>query len=262
MNEFRFNSIGHSYELLVDGKWKKLTGITSILKVIAKPALIQWAANMAVDYVKNNWGLEDVPALKKEEWDKMLEEAKLAHRKKKEEAGQKGTDVHAIIEQEIKEAIEKNNGLISEFRFNRENLPQVKHFINWAVNNKVKFLESEKRMYSKELFLGGTMDFACEIDGDLWFGDIKTGSGIYAEAFWQMAGYQILAEEMGVFLKEIKGHIVLNLKKTGEFEEKRSVSNDDNKKAFLAALTIYRVKEKIEGQILSNNKRTITFKSK
>ena len=49
MKNFTFNKEEHYYEL--DGK--RMYGITTILGVIAKPALIQWAANMAVEYVMN-----------------------------------------------------------------------------------------------------------------------------------------------------------------------------------------------------------------
>ena len=33
---------------------KQRTGTTTVLGILAKPALIQWAANMAVDYIKEN----------------------------------------------------------------------------------------------------------------------------------------------------------------------------------------------------------------
>jgi len=249
MKDYRFNKEQHIHQLLVDGEWKNLTGITTILQVVAKPALIQWAANMAVDYIESlvrtrsdgeRYVLVDVPEFK---------EARTAHRKKKEEAGQKGTDVHALIEQEIKNAIENTHGFLSKKWKEQYDSEQILHFFDWALDNKVKFLDSEKHIYSKEYFLGGVCDFVCEIDNEVWLGDIKTGSGIYPEHFWQTAGYQLLFEEMGVY-QNIKGHIVLNLKKDGSFDEKRSISNEDNRKAFLACLTIYRIQEKLKNNII------------
>lgn len=247
IKEYRFSEKEHLHQLLVNGEWKDLTGVTSILQVIAKPALIQWSANQAVDYIRSIW-LPDV-GYGKNVIEATLEEARKAHRKKKEEAGKKGTDVHAIIEQEIKEAIEKNEGLISEFKF-RDVSPQVKHFIDWAVKNKVKFLESEKHIWSREYFLGGILDGLIEIDGQIWLMDLKTSkSGLYAENFWQCAGYEILLNECSDY-KKIKGYVLINLKNDGEFLEKRSISNEEHKKAFLACLEIYRQKERTNNGLL------------
>ena len=239
---YSFQENGHSHYF--DGK--KMTGITTVLGVIAKPFLITWAANMAVDFICDH--IKELVTGTKDEQDAILKEAKSAHRKKKEEAGNLGTDVHAVIEAKIKEAIERNDGVIGGHDVNEE--PQVSHFIDWAMANDVKFLESEKHIYSEKLWLGGVCDFVCEIEGEVWIGDIKTGKNIYAEAFFQTAGYQILFEEMELY-PNIKGHLILNLKKDGTFDEKRSVSNVDNKSAFLSALNLYRVIEKINGQIIN-----------
>jgi len=245
---YEFNDKRHIHTL--DGK--SLTVCTTILGVIAKPMLIQWAANMAVEYIikvakpiyeTEGVKLEDTYLINGEQ----LNEAKTAHRRKKEEAGQKGTDIHFEVEKLVKDAIQRNKGIIdidtkSEF-------PQVQHFINWAIENNVKFLESEKHIYSKSLWLGGIVDIVCEINGEVWITDIKTGSGIYPEAFAQMAGYELMLKEMG--MKEpVKGHIVLNLKKDGTFQEKRSVSTEDAKNFFLACVQVYRLQEKFNNQII------------
>lgn len=233
-NEYRFNEARHLHQLLVEGEWKNLTGCTTILGILAKPALISWAANMAVDYIIENGSSPE-----------QLELARKAHTRKKEKAGNWGTVMHEWVEKYI-------NGEVDESMTDlKDPMHQTgaTNFIRWAKDNKVKFIESERNVYSKSLFLGGIVDIICEIDGEVWIADIKTGSGIYFEAFWQMAGYQIMLEEMG-FEKPIKGHIVLNLKKDGSFEERRSVSMDECKKGFLACVDIYRIQEKIKNQII------------
>ena len=248
---FFFDGENDKHNYYFDGA--KMTGCTTILSILAKPTLIQWAANMACDYIKNNsdWVMEgakepkDVKGYCKCLWD-TLEEARFAHRRKKEEAGQKGKDVHAIIENMIKFAIKERDGVI-DCSLEYEN-KQIQNFVEWAIKNRIEFLESEKQLYSKELWFAGTCDFICKIDGAMWLGDIKTSSGIYPEHFAQCAGYQIMIDENKLY--EISGHIIINLKKTGEFEEKRSISLEDYKRFFLAALDIYRVQEKIKNQIL------------
>jgi hypothetical protein len=236
---YRFNENRHLHQIYVDGKWENLTGITTILNVISKPFLIQWSANMAVDYVRDN--LKDLKDL-----DEVLQEARIAHRKKKEKAGEQGTDIHAIAEEIIKKAIKETNGIIQETEHEK---PQIKHFLNWTKKNNVKFLESELHIYSEDKFLGGICDFVCEIDGKKWVGDIKTSSDIHFEAFVQVAGYQVIMQDMGIY-PDIAGYVILNLKKDGTFKEKRSALTEESIKAFLSALSLYRIKEKTEKTIL------------
>lgn len=251
--KYRFNEAKHLHELLVDGQWKALTGCTTVLGVIAKPALIQWSANETVKWIRENAkNYSDLVEADKEYgtpwlvYDKQLDEAKLAHRKKKEKAGDWGTQVHAWAESFIKSKMEGTQAPALP-----EDPIQAKaaaHFMKWAENNKVRFLVSEKGLYSEKYFIGGIVDIICEVDGKVWMADIKTGSGIYPEHFAQMAGYQIMSEEMG--MEPINGHIVLNLTKEGKFDERRSVSLDDSKRLFLGALDIYRVQEKLKNQVI------------
>lgn len=237
---YTFEEKGHKH--LWDGK--RMTGVTTVLGVIAKPALISWAANCAVDYILN----DVIPTKDEEEYKvkvgvfkKLCEEARKAHTVKKDKAADIGTLVHAACEAYI-----KGN---QEVVLDEQGMKMFNNFKKWATDNKVKFIESEKHLYSESMFLAGIVDGVVEIDGQTWIMDIKTSSGIYAEAFYQMAGYQVLWEEMGL-PEKITGHIVVNLKKDGTFDEKRSVSNEDNKEAFLSAYKIYKITQKINSQIL------------
>lgn len=244
---FEFDPIKHRYTL--DGK--PLTGVTTILGVIAKNALIQWSADETAKFLgwfneKYDDGTGQAKLAKRfAELKKLtpiafygtLTEARSAHRKKKEKAGEAGTNVHLQIEHYIK-------GQPFDTM-----TPQVKgmveKFVKWAVENKVKFLESEKRLYSRKFWYAGTMDFVAEIDGKVWIGDVKTASGIYPEYFFQTAGYQLALQEMGEY-PNIEGHIIVNCKKTGEFEVQRSYGYLQNVEAFKAALIIYRAQEALK----------------
>lgn len=233
---YKFNKKEHLHEL--DGK--PLMGVTSVLQIIAKPQLIQWAANMACDYINNYWK-KGLPILD-EDWDLLIKEARTAHRKKKEAAGEAGTDVHAQVEILIKEAIGANGGKLKEGTFSTN--PSVQNFITWAIGNNVKFLESEKNIYSKELWIGGIVDMVFEMGGQKYIGDIKTSSAIYNEAFFQMAAYELCLQEMGE--KEIAGYIVINLKKDGTMDSKMAVDRDLNKDAFKHALGLYKIIKSLE----------------
>src|SRR3990167_5649676 len=126
---FTFNKEKHEY--LLDGK--PLTGVTSVIGVLGKPQLIQWAANMAVDYVKTSkvWQLvPDTPRkimIGDKELETLLEEARTAHRKKKEAAGTHGTDSHKLVEDWIKEQMTGNRADVD--------YKSIQPFIDWAHDN-------------------------------------------------------------------------------------------------------------------------------
>lgn len=240
-SRYEFDKVKHIHTL--DGK--PLTGVTIVLSVISKPALIQWAANMAVEYIKDHATVRGektsiIP-------NSILDEAKTAHAKKRDKAGDWGTEVHAWIENWVMSQILDSG----EVKLPSDEFKQMacQNFVTWAIGNKVIFKESEKNIYSEGMWIGGIVDLVAEIDGKIWICDIKTSSGIYPEAFFQMSAYDMCLKEMGLY-KDIEGHIVLNLRKDGVFEEKRSISNEENKEAFKACLTIYRTREKIKNQVI------------
>lgn len=229
--EFVFDEKEHAYFL--DGK--PLHGTTTVLGVIAKPALIPWAAKMAVDYIIENFDTEMtekgicITAT-------LAEEAKHAHSKKKESAGEAGTEAHKEIETIINNAIELGEGII--YSAHSEN-KQVKKFIDWAIENQVKFLASEQRLYSEEWWTAGTADFICEIKGNLYVGDVKTSSAIYPEHMWQASAYAKMAEEMGMY-ENFHGVVIVNVPKKGGLNVKENYDLKGNQEAFEACLKIYK----------------------
>lgn len=243
--QFTFDEKKHRYEL--DGK--PLTGVTTILGVITKPSLIQWAADETakhLGWVNPKYETPDVEKLvlptDKQAYFDLLCEARVQHCKRKEKAGDIGTEAHKHIENIVIEAI-KSDGYVNELLVfktdNKQIEVMVNHFIKWAIDNKVKFIESEKRLYSVKHWYAGTCDLVFEMDGKRYIGDIKTSSAIYNEHFFQMAGYEIALEEMGY--EKVDGYLVINLKKDGKFDLKVAENTEINKQAFLHALGLYQV---------------------
>lgn len=208
-------------------------GVTTILGCIGKPALIQWAANMASDHflgaIKS--GRVDYPEIYKE--------SKTAHRKKKEAAATIGTLVHKY----------------AECHFKKQPLPEltsdeakrgVEAFHKWLDSHTVEILASERLIFSNEHYYAGTCDFVAKIDGVLCVGDIKTSSGIYNEARFQTAAYQhALQEEKNM---KFDGRWIIRFdKKTGEFEAKFFENFDLDFEGFKAALALHRTLQKIAG---------------
>lgn len=233
---FNFNPATHTYTY----KGKKMTGVTTVLRVVSKgDALINWAANMAVEYVK-----EKSPVVKEgrknvyQVTNEVLDEARTAHVRKKEARGVEGHDTHAILEEIIKSAIEFSEGYIQRPMF--EHPPQISQFIDWAIENKVKFLASEKVMYHPKWFVGGTADFTCKIGDKKYVGDFKTQKAIYDRIpFWQMAAYRAMLQSMGE--KGFAGSLILHIPTEGELTPYYSYDYESDLKGFESALQIYRL---------------------
>lgn len=243
--EYRFNEKKHLHELLVaEDDWRPLTGVTTVLGVINKPALIQWSANMTVEWLRINAPKSGEAFIVTEVH---LNEAKVAHRKKKESAGTWGTEIHSRVEQLINFWIENKEGFASNEIIGSDDEIVVKamnHFIDWAIANKVRFLASERHVYSKDMFVGGIADIVCEIGGKLYIGDIKTSSGIYPEHFIQASAYAEMLREMGA--PQADGVIVINLNKTGGIEVSTAYNPKRYFEAFKSALNIYRLMEELK----------------
>lgn len=229
---------------------KEYTGITSVIGVLAKPALIGWAARMACEYAEpkvvelyQEAPEEDVLIAKLAD---IFQEAKNAHTKKKEAAGTHGTDAHAAVEDWINLCL-KTDGKPNPF------LPHespIAPFVNWSVENVDHFLFSERRMREPDLFIAGTADFAyVGKDGKRYMADFKTSSGIYGIEYWlQVAAYKMLAEGEGD--DPYDGMTVVRLGKDGKFEVQKLFDYETYKAAFLACLTIYRAQKSSKDVVL------------
>lgn len=246
---FEFDEARHVYTL----NGKRMYGITTVLGVIAKPLLIPWAAGQVVEWIRNN---APKSLIKGSNWyavnNKMLDEAKIAHRKKKESAGDVGTLVHKLAEEYANGTI----GLMSPTPVGLPGLPEdsaptkeeamvitmFNHFLKWIKDNDVTFVASEQKMYSKKHWIAGTVDAIVMIDGKKYVMDIKTYSGIYDRTpFLQMAGYALMLEELGH--KDIAGTIIVRLGKDGTFDVHTNTNLEEEKTGFLAALTLFKTLE-------------------
>lgn len=211
--DITFDTMKHQYS--VDGK--VIPGCTTVLGIMAKPALLYWAANMASDYWKDN--IKPGIPLDEIEIDSLWNRAKRAHTQKKVDSAALGSFVHKWCEEHIK-------GLNPELPVNEQMRGAVERFLKWESEHKVKFLLSEQLVYSKECGYAGTTDFICEIDGKMWLGDIKTSNGIYDEYFAQTAAYLYARTEE--FPSEVyEGVVIVRVgKEDGEVEVARKTTTE------------------------------------
>jgi len=212
-----------------------LHGVTTVLGVISKPALIGWASGQAVEYVKGHWKVGK--AYSKEERDDILAEAKGAHSRKKDNGADVGTRTHEAVELYTKSGQEYQGG-------DEQISPMFLRFKEWAESVGAKFLESEKNVWSEELWIGGILDFIVEIDGKVYIGDLKTSSAIYKEHFLQMGAYHLCLEEMGY--DKIDGYIVVCIDKSGKLQTAMREDTEQFKEGFRHALGLHKTLKNIE----------------
>lgn len=259
--ENRFDEKTHTY--YIDGK--PATGVTTIIGVLAKPALIGWAAKMAVEHIKENApGISRRMGIQTDEIrdieyyrvaPELLEEARTAHTKKKEAAGTHGTDAHALVERYIKTEIMTRSATRSTpipVPMPMAEMEAIKPFIDWAQENVDHFLFSERRMFNKELFIAGTCDFAyVDKKGRRMMADYKTSGGIWGvDYFLQVAAYKMLAEAEGD--EPYVGMTIVRQGKKGlsDFEVQHLFDYETFKEAFLSCLTIYRAQRAIKDVVI------------
>jgi len=228
-----FDPVKHIYT--VDGKKKE--SVTGITKVIDKPAILYWAVNQAVELLAET--LKPGVAYDEIQIKQLLQDAKVAHRRSSTEAADIGTLVHEATD--IYKKTRKIKKLVNPKAKACFNL-----FLKWVKKNKVRFIESERKVYSRKLDYAGTMDSYLEMNGKFFVEDEKTSSGIYDEFWYQTSGYQqAYQEETGA---KVDGQLVVRVSKEGVLEVKENYDYKKNVIAFNGALMVCRRKRELKDE--------------
>lgn len=229
----------YGQELVIDEKAHAYTwggefvpGVTTILKVIDKPALMPWAIGATRDYWLEavNSGRTDFAKIHKESWN--------ASKNISKSAKDIGKNVHSYAEAFFKSkplpALETD-----------EAKRGVEAFHKWLDAHKVVVKASERLVFSKEHYYAGTCDFVAEIDGVLSVGDLKTSKGIYDEYRFQTAAYQHALQEEKSMKFDVRW-IVRFDKTSGDFEAKPFYNFDLDFGGFKAALALHRALQAVK----------------
>jgi PD-(D/E)XK nuclease superfamily len=176
--------------------------VTSILSVIAKPALVGWAGKVERDAaVLAALELLTRPGLPLDRqgffsaFEAQVRITKAAQRAK-EEAADIGKQLHALVEADLKAEL----GLSPAVNVNA--LPDAVetsflHWLEWRRQHHVKPLVMEQVVYSRTHRYAGTLDLVAEVDGARTVVDLKTSRAIYGEMPVQIAAYRAAWAEMG-----------------------------------------------------------------
>lgn len=152
---------------------KRVPSVTTVIRMLNKPALMGWYAKQAAQYAEDHWS--ELAALEPAE--RVAHIAKAADRTK-DDAGDKGDSVHIFAEAWLK------GEPIPSIRPDMESA--VAALFGWFDRVKPRMLASEVSVWS-ETGYAGTFDLLAEIDGEIWLLDYKTGKGIYPEVGLQLA---------------------------------------------------------------------------
>jgi hypothetical protein len=151
-------------------------GVTTILGVLNKPALVPWA---------NRLGLEGIKTT--EYVDHLADIGTLAHRMIQCHLTGEELDLSDYTPNQVSAA---ENAVLS--------------FFEWEKGKELETIRSEAQLVSETHKYGGTVDWYGTINGQAALVDIKTGKAIYDEMVYQVAAYAQLLVENNYSLKEVR----------------------------------------------------------
>lgn len=204
--------------------------ITTILQVIAKPALIHWSAKVTAEALMEDPSLD-------------LDQAIAVGKMKKEKAGDAGSTVHSWAEAYKQGA-----------KLTPETLPEHlqgygRAMFAWIEAERPKILHNELEVYSDLHRIAGKTDMVVMVRGKCAVVDLKTSKGIYPEYGLQISAYKTCLNEMRALalagvIPEVEDTYVLHIKADGNYEFRRM---DEPFDAFLAAKRLWEWQQKKEG---------------
>ena len=151
--------------------------------------LTQWAANMTVEWIReNHLPLNDDDGIYYEVDDSKLNEARFNFKKVSQKALDIGSTVHNAIEQYLKHGDESYMDLEGE-AFNSFNA-----FLQWSEEHNLKPISLEQTVYGDGW--AGTLDFYGYFGDRLYVIDWKSSKAHYPEMRYQVAAYRGAMQEM------------------------------------------------------------------
>lgn len=194
-----------------------LPGVTTVLGVLNKPALVPWA---------NGLGLQGINV---REYVDVLATI--------------GSIGHDMICCHNKGVEFQRNGHPDELIDKAENC--FLSYLAWEKQHEVEPIACEAQLVSEKYGFGGTVDMWCRVDGVPTILDYKTGKAIYAEHIYQVAAYRYLVEENGYGVKPEAVRILqIGRDETEGFSEKVVTDTAREWELFQHCLAIYRLQKK------------------
>ena len=223
---------GHTYRT-VGGE--KVPSVTTILSVINKPGLVNWAAREAAkEAIKQ---VKDENPTAAAEFNEIEESARRAHTRIRDDAADIGVAIHEVVEARLQGQIVEPSREVPEHV-----VRNVDDFFNDSLMG-FKVLQREL-VVAHPLPFAGTLDAILEINGKAILIDWKTSSGIYPEMALQVSAYATAYEFSYPEEKGIDEAWVVRFPKTNDPVELVVADIDRGWNAFNAAASLHSFIEK------------------
>ncbi|MCX5786078.1 MAG: PD-(D/E)XK nuclease family protein [Elusimicrobia bacterium] len=220
--KYTVSDVNHKYSILLPSGETigPLKSVTSILGIIAKPALIAWSAREAANYFKTELLRLGRTALDPAMLDQIAKDAAGAHRRKANDAADLGSKCHEIFQAIIQ-------GKEPEMIPNELVEPTL-DFKRWRMQSDIEIVALELPVASLDYRFGGRLDAVghSKTRGGFGIVDYKTSKSLeYGNEYsYQVGGYAAaLREQYGIDV--VWGEIV-RFGKTAPFtSESRAVTD-------------------------------------
>lgn len=223
--------------------------VTNATGIVDKSGpLIYWAVGLMADELRE-WVGSRGDLVSATDLMPVIDSARLAHKRTKDQAADIGSVVHDYAENYAKALIGQADMPQITPDMPAGALNGINAYLDWLKASKVAYIDAERILYSKEHDFVGLADAVARIDGKLMIVDYKTGKNIYSEARYQVAGYAIAYEEETG--EKLDGAVIVNFnKQTGELLPENIVEIsraelEEYKAVFLACLTVRRSEKRL-----------------
>ena len=166
----------YSYPLeKVDGKYPQYPSVTTVLKMVDKSSLVQWAVNLSVD-----WAVNNLDALHQKSIEQGIAMGRYRWKDIRDERASVGDGIHATIEA-------KHTGTWDFPELNDEQLQIMEHWRQLNTEHAIEPIHSELTMFNRTVGYAGTADGIWMIDGQKCLIDIKTSKSHWPEHDMQLS---------------------------------------------------------------------------
>jgi len=156
----------------------KLPGVTTIIGILDKPALISWAWKLGTEGI---------------DW-----------RTVRNKAGGVGTLAHYFCECDLT-GVKPDPDVVKEYSPVDVSKAETAYiaYLEFRDSNKLTPIKTELALVSEQYQFGGCIDCYAKILGKLTLLDFKTSKGIFPEMICQVAAYKALLEENGYPVEQV-----------------------------------------------------------
>lgn len=207
----------HTVYKLADGT--RVPGVTTVLNVLNKPALVKWANNLGLQGIDSTKYVDEKAAI-----------GTLAH-----------DMIACYLRKEVCDTTEYSKKQIDQ----AEN--SVLSFFEWEKSHPIKPILVEKPLVSEVWRFGGTIDCLAGLhEGQHVLIDFKTSKGIFPEMLCQLAAYRYLLGDNGY--KGIFNSRILRIGRdeTEGFEERVVTNLEGHWEIFTHCLSIYNLQRELK----------------